>query len=119
MAWRFNSSSPVYIQIAERIKNLVFSGEYKAGEQIPSVRQLAQEAAVNPNTIQHAFIELENEGFIISKGTLGRFVTEDESVIESYRQIEAKKLAHGVLKNAKRMGVSKEKLISLIEGEEI
>ena len=71
MAWHFTSDKPVYIQIAERITKSVLSGEYKPGEQIPTVRQLALIAAVNPNTVQRAFTELENDGIIISKGTVG------------------------------------------------
>ena len=64
MAWSFTADKPVYLQIAKRITGLVLSGEYKSGEQIPSVRQLALEAAVNPNTVQHAFTYLEDEGII-------------------------------------------------------
>ena len=87
MAWNFTADKPVYIQIARRITASVLSGEYKPGEQIPTVRQLALEAAVNPNTVQHAFTELEKEGIIVSHGTVGRYVTEDESVIEEVSQL--------------------------------
>ena len=62
MAWKFTGDRAVYLQIAERVKKAVLSGVYPPGEQIPSVRQLALEAAVNPNTVQHAFTELENQG---------------------------------------------------------
>ena len=86
MAWNFSSDKPVYIQIAERIMTSVLAGDYKPGEQIPTVRQLAIQAAVNPNTVQHAFTELEKEGVIISQGTLGRYVTEDTEVIEACRK---------------------------------
>ena len=98
MAWSFTSTKPVYIQIAERITASVISGEYKAGEQIPSVRQLALEAAVNPNTVQHAFSELENKGIIVSRGTLGRFVTEDTAVIELCRQKQAEQAVDSFIK---------------------
>ena len=80
MAWKFSSDKPVYLQISDKIVKKVLSGEYPVGEQIPTVRQIALEAAVNPNTVQHAFSELENEGLIISKGTMGRFVTEDAEI---------------------------------------
>ena len=92
MAWKFTSDRPVYLQIAERITKSVLSGEYKPGEQIPSVRQLALEAAVNPNTVQRAFSELENNGLIISKNTIGRFVTDDTEILESCSNALAKKL---------------------------
>ena len=90
MAWKFTSDKPVYLQIADRLTKSVLSGEYKPGEQIPSVRQLALEAAVNPNTVQHAFTELENNGLIISKNTVGRFVTDNAAIIEECRNELAK-----------------------------
>lgn len=117
MAWSFTQDSPVYLQIAKRITMSVLSGEYTAGTQIPSVRQLALEAAVNPNTVQHAFSELENEGIIISKGTMGRYVTEDLSVIEKCRKKQAKMLVGGFLKQANLMALSKQDIISILEEE--
>lgn len=115
MAWRFSQDRPVYLQISERIIKSVLSGEYKAGEQIPSVRQLALEAAVNPNTVQHAFAELENEGLIISKGTLGRFVTEDEQVVEACREKMAEQLVKNFVENIGQLSISKEQAIRMIE----
>ncbi|MBO5321926.1 MAG: GntR family transcriptional regulator [Clostridia bacterium] len=117
MAWSFTQDSPVYLQIAKRIITSVLSGEYEAGQQIPSVRQLALEAAVNPNTVQHAFSELENEGIIISKGTMGRYVTEDLEVIEKCRKKQAKMLVSGFLKQANLMALSKQDIISILEEE--
>ena len=115
MAWKFSSDRPVYYQIAERIVKKVLSGEYAVGEQIPSVRQIALEAAVNPNTVQHAFSELENEGLIISKGTLGRFVTEDKEIIEVSRKKLAEQLVKGFAENLEQLSISKEQAIKMIE----
>lgn len=115
MAWKFTSDRSVYLQISDRIMKSVLSGEYLAGEQLPSVRQLAMEAAVNPNTVQHAFTELENEGIIISKGTLGRFVTEDTQVVDICRQKAAKQLVLGFTENMKQLSISKEQAIAMIE----
>lgn len=115
MAWKFSSDKPVYLQISDRIVKKVLSGEYKAGEQIPSVRQIALEAAVNPNTVQHAFAELENEGLIISKGTLGRFVTEDEQIVASCRRKMAEQLVREFSKNMKELSITKEQAINMIE----
>lgn len=114
MAWSFSSGKPVYIQIAERIINSVISGEYKAGEQIPSVRQLALEAAVNPNTVQHAFSELENEGVIISKGTVGRYVTEDTVIIENCRQKLAEQTVNEFIEKISKLSISKNEIITMI-----
>lgn len=115
MAWKFSGDRPVYLQIAERIKKAVLSGVYPPGEQIPSVRQLALEAAVNPNTVQHAFTELENEGIILSRGTQGRFVTEDAETIEVCRQEMAQQYVQVFLKDIAHLGISKEQAITMIK----
>lgn len=115
MAWKFSSDRPVYLQISERIVKKVLSGEYSAGEQIPSVRQIAMEAAVNPNTVQHAFAELENEGLIISKGTLGRFVTEDTQVVAACKYRMAEQLVREFSKNMKELSITSEQAIKMIE----
>lgn len=115
MAWSFSSEKPVYIQIAERITMSVLSEEYSKGEQIPTVRQLALEAAVNPNTVQRAFAELEAKGIVVSKGTLGRFVTEDGSVLENSRNELAKKLTDNFVKKMGYLSVSKEEMLKMVE----
>ena len=117
MAWKFTSDRPVYLQISERITKSVLSGEYKPGEQIPSVRQLALEAAVNPNTVQRAFTELENNGLIISKNTIGRFVTDDAEIIEYCRTEMAKKIALDFINNMSQLSISPEQAIKIIEEE--
>lgn len=114
MAWSFSADRPVYIQIADRIKKSVLSGEYEAGQQIPTVRQLALEAAVNPNTVQHAFTELENEGIIIAKGTLGRFVTEDEQVVQAVRENMARNLAKTFVEEMSQLSISPEQAVELV-----
>lgn len=114
MAWSFSADKPVYIQIADRIQKAVLSGEYQAGEQIPTVRQLALEAAVNPNTVQHAFTELENAGIIIAKGTLGRFVTEDAQVVQAVRERVARQLAKAFVKEMGQLSIDQQQLMELI-----
>ena len=115
MAWRFTTDRPVYLQIADRIIKTVLSGEYAPGQQIPAARQLALEAAVNPNTVQHAFAELEHEGIIISKGTMGRYVTEDVQVVEICRKKMAKQLVADFVENMEQLSVDKEETIAMIE----
>lgn len=115
MAWRFTSDRPVYIQIAERMTMSVLSGEYAPGEQIPTVRQLAEEAAVNPNTVQRAFSELENSGIVVSKGTLGRFVTEEASVIDDCRNRMAKNIVAKFVENLGSLSIPEETAIEMIK----
>ena len=119
MAWSFSAEKPVYLQIAERITVSILSGKYSPSEQIPSVRQLALEAAVNPNTVQHAFSELEDEGIIVSKGTQGRFVTEEIQIIESCRKKLVKQLFNDFVTKSKELSVTKEELLSIVEEMEL
>jgi len=115
MSWNFTADRPVYLQIGERIKQDVLSGVYPPGGQIPSVRQLALEAAVNPNTVQRAFMELEHQGIILSQGTLGRFVTEDTATIEACRQEMAQQYVRSFLLDMEKLGVSREQAITMIK----
>ena len=79
MSWSFDNTKPIYLQIMEKIKLQIVSHELEPNQQLPTVRDLASEAGVNPNTIQRALSDLEREGFVYSKRTTGRFVTEDLS----------------------------------------
>lgn len=115
MAWKFSSDKLIYMQIAERIILSIISGEYAPGEQIPSVRQLALSAAVNPNTVQHAFTELENEGIIISRGTVGRYVTDNIEVIESCRKKTAEQTVTEFARNIQPLGLKKDEIIKMLE----
>ena len=117
MAWRFTPDKPVFIQIGEQIKRSVVSGEYAPGTQIPTVRQIAADAAVNPNTVQHAFSMLETEGIIISKGTIGKFVTEDEEILKACRKSMAKKLSSEFLTAMKELAFSAEDALAFLSAE--
>ena len=76
MAWSFENGRPIYTQLLEQIEQRIISGEYSAGEKLPSVRELAAEAAVNPNTMQRAMAKLEQRGLVVTNRTAGRTVTE-------------------------------------------
>lgn len=115
MAWKFTSDRPVYLQITDKVIKSILSGDYQPGEQIPSVRQLALEAAVNPNTVQHAFSELENGGIVVSRGTLGRFVTEDIEVIEHNRKKLAEKIIKEFVDDINSLSIPKNQAIAMIE----
>ncbi|MDR0905100.1 MAG: GntR family transcriptional regulator [Oscillospiraceae bacterium] len=77
----FDAQRPIYIQLIERVKTRIVSGEYPPGEQIPPVRELADASGVNPNTMQKALAELERDGLLTVQRTVGRFVTGDEDLI--------------------------------------
>ena len=80
MAWDLKSDRPIYTQLVEEIELRIISGRYEAGEKLASVRDLAAEAAVNPNTMQRALAELEQRGLVYSQRTSGRFITEDKEL---------------------------------------
>lgn len=86
MRWNFTGGRPIYQQIIDHIRGAIVSGEYRPGDRIPPVRDLAAHAQVNPNTMQRALLEMEREGLLISCGTTGRFVTDDREILEAMRQ---------------------------------
>ena len=112
MSWNLSKERPIYIQLVEQIKLQILSGHYRPGERFPSVRELATEAAVNPNTMQKALAALEQEGLLIGSRTNGRTVTSDESLIGSMRD----ELADGIVENCyqalAKLGFSKEECIA-------
>ena len=117
MAWTFVPNKPVFIQIGEHIKRSIVSGEYPAGSQIPPVRQIALEATVNPNTVQHAFAVLEYEGLIITKGTTGKFVTDNTEIIEKCRKNMAQKVVESFVFNMKLLGFSEKEAAEMVNNK--
>ena len=93
MYWKFTGDRPVYQQIMEQIRGAILKGELSPGERIASVRDLAAQAQVNPNTMQRALTELEREGLLIGGGTSGRTVTKEENVLSAMRQKALEDLA--------------------------
>ncbi len=89
MIWDFQGDRPIYLQIVEQVQLRIVSGYYPAGSKLPAVRDLAAEASVNPNTMQKALAELERKGLVYSQRTAGRFITEDKSMIEQIKKMQA------------------------------
>mgnify|MGYP003081476776 FL=1 len=114
MAWTFDEKSPIYLQIAYRVKLKIASKELSIGEQLLPVRELAQEAGVNPNTVQRAFQELEKEGLVYSARTSGRFVTEDEKLIDQKRHEIAQNLIKNFVTEMMTIGFSSPKIKTII-----
>ncbi|MFS9375272.1 GntR family transcriptional regulator [Streptococcus infantis] len=93
MSWTFDNNKPIYLQIMEKIKLQIISHKLEPNQQLPTVRELASEAGVNPNTIQRALADLEREGFVYTKRTSGRFVTEDlDLILQSRKQLSEEQL---------------------------
>lgn len=115
MAWNLDSDRPIYLQLIEIIQTRIVSGMYPAGNRLPSVRELAAEASVNPNTMQKAFAELERNGLIITQRTSGRTVTEDTSKIAAIRhELAADQIGH-FLEGMTKLGYQRNEIADLIK----
>lgn len=117
MAWNLNSDRPIYAQIVEIIQMQLVSGYYRPGDKLPSVRELAAVACVNPNTMQKAFSELERSGLIITQRTSGRSVTEDYEMIKEVQKDLAKTQINIFLKKMTELGFEREEIMMLLENE--
>lgn len=114
MNWTIDNNKPVYIQLVEQLKSKIISGKFKPGQKIDSVRSLAEDAQVNPNTMQKALVELEREELVFTKRTSGRFVTDNEEKIKSMREEVASKEIKNLKINLERLGFTKEEIINLV-----
>lgn len=115
MSWNFNDERPIYLQLMEQIQLRIISGVYKVGEKLPSVREMASDASVNPNTMQKALTELERTGLVYTQRTSGRFITEDSTMIKDIRNGLAKEQIEKFLYSMEKIGYSKHETIELIE----
>lgn len=117
MLWELTNDRPLYIQLIEQIKLLILSGEYGPGTQLPSVRELALAASVNPNTMQRALSELEREGLLINERTNGRKITNDTSMIHSMREELANAKLIQLKKELGRLGFDAEEQLAFINAQ--
>ena len=106
MEWKLDDSRPIWMQLEEQLTRRILSGWYKPGEKLPTVRDLAAEAGVNPNTMQRALTELEREGLLIGGGTSGRTVTKEEKILEAMRQQALEDLARECVEKFKVFGIT-------------
>ena len=117
MKWQISNDAPVYAQLIEQIQVGIASGVFAPGERLPSVRDLATEAGVNPNTMQRALAELERQGLVYTQRTAGRFVTEDHQMIENAKRELARRHIRTFVETMGRLGYQKEEIVSLLRQE--
>lgn len=115
MAWELSNDKPIYLQIIERVQRQIVSGFYRPGDKLPSVRELAAEAGVNPNTMQKAFGELERSELIVTLRTSGRVVTEDTKLIQDIKKTMAQEQIKAFFEKMKEIGFEKEETLKLME----
>ena len=108
---KLSENMPIYVQIMNSVKEAIAAGEISPSERIPSVRELAQDFEVNPNTMQRALNELEREGLLVSERTAGRFVTDDKELIEELKNEMAARTADRFRKEMGALGFSVDEMI--------
>ena len=114
MTWNLDNNIPIYLQIMERIQRDIISGRYRPGDKLPSVRELAVEAAVNPNTMQKALSELERGGLVYSQRTSGRFITEDEELLKELKKERAGRYLAEFVENMHNLGLKDNEILTLL-----
>ncbi|RKI41330.1 GntR family transcriptional regulator [bacterium D16-51] len=115
MEWKFTDDAPIYQQIMDMLKQEIASGELAAGQKLPSVRELALEAGVNPNTMQKALAELEREGLLYSQRTAGRFVADQKEIRDGLQEELMMEYIEVFLKKMKKLGYSIDEVIVLLQ----
>lgn len=115
MSWSFDNDRPIYAQLMERLVMQIVSGQYQPGEKLPSVRELATIANVNPNTMQKAFAELERSGLIVTQRTSGRIVTEDTNMIKKAQTELARTQISLFIQKMKELGFSTQEIKQLVD----
>lgn len=117
MKFEFDNNIPIYVQLVEQMKIYIISGKLTPGERLPSVRDLALQSKVNPNTMQKALVELEELKLVYTERTNGKFVTNDEKLIDKYKQNYARELSNKYFLSMEDIGFDKNQAINYLKGE--
>ena len=114
MKWNFKNGIPIYSQIIDEMTMRIASGQYSPGDKLPSVRDMAMDAGVNPNTMQRALAELERRGLVFSERTSGRFVTKEEAVLKELHEELAKKYFEEFADKLYKIGMTGEEITGAV-----
>ena len=117
MDWNFRNDLPIYSQLVDQIKLAIVTGVFPPGERLSSVRDMAMEAGVNPNTLQRALQSLEQQGLVYSQRTAGRFVTEDVRAIDNCKRALAQAQLKGFCEAMEKLGYNRAEIIALLQEE--
>ena len=118
MDYIFDNERPIYVQLVEKIRLEIISGKLKSGERLPSVRELALTARVNPNTMQKALVELEQLGLVYTERTNGKYVTTDKSLIDKYKEEYANSISNTYFTSMQTLGFTKKETIKYLKNLE-
>lgn len=119
MEINFDNNTPIYMQLVDYFKVYIISGKVKPGEKLPSVRDLATDIKVNPNTMQKALVELENINLIYTERTNGKYVTKDENVIKELKDFYAEEKTKEFYKNMQEAGFDKNQILKYLKDMEV
>lgn len=114
----YNSALPIYLQVAQSIKRDIVTGKLAPGDKLPSVRELAVNYTINPNTVSRVYKELETEQVCFTKRGMGTFVTEDTQRVAKMKREMAGTLIYEFLEGMKQLGFSHEEAIRILEESE-
>ena len=117
MDWKFTGDRPIWQQLTEQLTLRILKGQYPPGERLPAVRELAAQAGVNPNTMQRALAQLEQEGLARADRTAGRLVSQDAAVLEATRLREARGVVRDYFEAMSALGYSRERAVELLKEE--
>ena len=118
MEWKLSDDRPIWLQLSEQLARQIVSGVYPPGGKLPSVRELAAEAGVNPNTIQRALAALEESGLASAQRNTGRYVTQDEACIRETRRSLAQAEIDAFCARMRQLGYTQEEIATLFGGNE-
>lgn len=117
MDWKLDNNRPIWPQLSQQLARRIIAGVYPPGSRLPAVRELAAEAGVNPNTMQRALAQLEQEGLARADRTAGRLVTQDAAVLEAARLREAEAVIRDYFEAMSALGYSRERAAQLLKEE--
>lgn len=114
MVWELSSERPIYLQLIEQIQNRIITGAYQPGDKLPSVRDMAAEAGVNPNTMQKSLMELERDGLVYTNRTSGRYITSDDILIKELKNQSVRGEIMEFLERMNKLGFKEDEIKTLI-----
>lgn len=114
MTIEFDNNQPIYLQIMNYLKGEIITGKLKPGDKIPSVRELAAELQINPNTVQRTFQELEREEIVETRRGMGRYVTGKEETIMNIKKEMAQDILDRFIRGMQELGFQSEEIVTAV-----
>ena len=113
--FKFDNERPIYLQLVEQLRVAIVSGAYPAGSRLPSVRELATMAKVNPNTMQKALTELESDKLVFTERTNGKFVAKDQRLLDKIKHGLADELVQNYFAEMGKIGIARAESIKYLQ----